>query len=253
MHDIPVRFLKPEVAEDICDIAGDVDRLVDNSVVEGGSYMRVRVTVDISEPLCRGRFISFEEDSEHWVRFKYEHLPNIRCRCGCLDHSNKDCEIWIESNGTLKVVNQKFGPWIRASPLPPPKRSVIVVQGYYEKTSHGGPNRRFKVPTPVAEATATSPPPTGPIPDTVIDDIGEKISEVLISESTIPKESCSTEEGNNGCYGDILSAKITEIDTELGKFDDHWGVFTWGSDFACIKIDSKPFLYKSTKSPDHNP
>ena len=41
--------------------------------------MRVRVSIDVTLPLCRGRLISFEngDKGEGWVSFKYERLPNI--------------------------------------------------------------------------------------------------------------------------------------------------------------------------------
>ena len=43
--------------------------------------------MDISLPLYRGQVLSIEDDEEHWVTFKYEHLPNIYYWCGFLDHA----------------------------------------------------------------------------------------------------------------------------------------------------------------------
>ena len=36
-----------------------------------GSFMRVRVLIDISRPLCRGRVIALDDDRDQWVSFKY--------------------------------------------------------------------------------------------------------------------------------------------------------------------------------------
>ena len=64
--------------------------------------MRVRVRVDVTQPLCRGRVVNLEEGGSTWVSFKYERLPIICYWCGCLDHDKKDCPLWIESKGSLK-------------------------------------------------------------------------------------------------------------------------------------------------------
>ena len=70
--------------------------------------------VDITLPLCRGRVISFPNGSKSWVNFKYERLPNMCYWCGRLDHNDRDCELWIESKGTLTTEQQQFGSGLRA-------------------------------------------------------------------------------------------------------------------------------------------
>ena len=94
--------------------------------------MRVRVVIDADLPLCRGRLISFDEGEEGWVSFKYERLPNICYWCRCLNHSDKDCKRWIESDGSLKVEDREYGPWIRAIPSNRNRRSVVRIPGFYE-------------------------------------------------------------------------------------------------------------------------
>lgn len=54
VHNISVSFLTHKVAESLCEIMGDVQnstRAVDEDV---GSFFRVRVVIDITNPLCRG-------------------------------------------------------------------------------------------------------------------------------------------------------------------------------------------------------
>ena len=122
IHDIPAPYMTCEVAEDICGNAGIV----------GGSFMRVRVVIDVSLPLCRGRRISFDEGDEVWVSFKYERLPNICYCCGCLNHSNKNCDWWIENDGSLKDEDKEYGPWIRTTATTLKKKSVVHVPGFFE-------------------------------------------------------------------------------------------------------------------------
>lgn len=132
VHDIPIRFLNRGVAKDLCEAIGKVNKSMDNSEVEGGEFMQVRVEVDVNLPPCCGRVISLDEGSESWESFKYERSPNLCYWCGCLNHSNKDCELWINSNGSLSTEDQEYGPWIRAPANPIFKKNVIIVPGFYE-------------------------------------------------------------------------------------------------------------------------
>lgn len=76
VHDIPVRFMNQKVAKGICSTVGTVIRKLDTKVT-GGSFMRVRVNLDVTRPLSRGRMVSIGQGKEQWVSFKYECLPNI--------------------------------------------------------------------------------------------------------------------------------------------------------------------------------
>ena len=69
-----------EVVENICDIVGEVQKSAGVVTNEGGHFIRVQVMIDITLPLCQGRVITLENGLNHWVRFKYERLPNL---CGC--------------------------------------------------------------------------------------------------------------------------------------------------------------------------
>ena len=60
VHDIPIHFITRGVAESICDIIGKVSRSIGGVDKDGGSFIQVKVTLDISLPLCRGRLVSFE-------------------------------------------------------------------------------------------------------------------------------------------------------------------------------------------------
>ena len=93
VHNISVRFMNTKVAEGICDIVGDIQKSTKVVDDDGGYFMRVRVSIDITLPLCRGRVITMENGEKHWVNFKYECLPNFCFWCGRLNHSDKDCTL----------------------------------------------------------------------------------------------------------------------------------------------------------------
>ena len=64
VHDIPCSFLTRKVAEKLCDTVGEVRKSIGAMDDVGGSFFRVRVMVDITLPLCRGRVISLTNGSK---------------------------------------------------------------------------------------------------------------------------------------------------------------------------------------------
>ena len=99
---------------------------------DGSSFMRIRVKVDTSKPLCRERKIRSEEREVGWIRFKYERLPNTCYWCGRLSHNDKDYKLWVRSNGSLIEGDQQFGAWVRVPISNMKKCSVVLVDSVEE-------------------------------------------------------------------------------------------------------------------------
>ena len=59
-------------------------------------------------------------------------MPNVCYWCGCLNRSDKDCDRWIESDGSLKDEDKEYGPWIRTTVAALNKKSVVRVPGFFE-------------------------------------------------------------------------------------------------------------------------
>uniref|UniRef100_A0A2N9IZ60 Reverse transcriptase domain-containing protein n=1 Tax=Fagus sylvatica TaxID=28930 RepID=A0A2N9IZ60_FAGSY len=70
--------------------------------------MRIRVVVDITKPLCRGRKIGLNKGSEGWFSFKHERLPNFCYWCGLLTHEEKDCNYWLKNQEVLSREEQGY-------------------------------------------------------------------------------------------------------------------------------------------------
>ena len=51
--------------------------------------------------------------------------------CGDLTHEDRDCELWINSEGMLTPKQREFGPYLRAPPFVVVRRSAILVPGFY--------------------------------------------------------------------------------------------------------------------------
>ncbi|KAK7844044.1 hypothetical protein CFP56_011634 [Quercus suber] len=130
IHNLPFPLQTVETAFSIGETIGPVIKLKDLSEMLGANFVRVRVIVDVSKPLCRGRKIYWDTECEGWAAFMYESLPNICYLCGFVFHDDKDCSLCLHSKGTLKLDDQQFGPWIRAPLFNPAKKSVIEVKGY---------------------------------------------------------------------------------------------------------------------------
>lgn len=52
------------MAEKICEAIGKVNMMPDENESEGDGFIRIRVTIDILKPLCRGRVISLDRGKE---------------------------------------------------------------------------------------------------------------------------------------------------------------------------------------------
>nr|POE75835.1 uncharacterized protein CFP56_05105 [Quercus suber] len=138
VHDLPLGSLNMCIASNIVLSAGTVIQgSGDAKEFEGGNYMQVRVSIDITKPLSRGRKFEFENGEESWASFKYERLPNLCYWCGCLTHQDRDCSLGQNRKGSLLARNQQFGPWLRVGTPNLAKRTIVKVAGY-EKDVKGG-------------------------------------------------------------------------------------------------------------------
>uniref|UniRef100_A0A7N2MJG7 Uncharacterized protein n=1 Tax=Quercus lobata TaxID=97700 RepID=A0A7N2MJG7_QUELO len=70
------------------EMLGIVSKPKDVAEMKGGNFMRVRVAVDVTKPLCRGKMITWDQGREGWVSFI--------------------------SKGDPSGEEQQFDPWLRA-------------------------------------------------------------------------------------------------------------------------------------------
>lgn len=65
MHDLPLSSLNLRVVKDIILAMGEViNSKADDKDYVGSNFMRVRVTIDITKPLCKGRKIGLSNGEE---------------------------------------------------------------------------------------------------------------------------------------------------------------------------------------------
>ena len=118
IYNLPLNSRTREAGKAIGESLGkfiEVD--VEDTGVQWGTCLRVRVEIDVTRKLIRGRKINMEKGETRWVHFKYERLPNFCYRCGLLEHDLKDC---FEESGNDKEEGNgdlQYGAWLRGEPI----------------------------------------------------------------------------------------------------------------------------------------
>ena len=66
----------------------------------------------------------------------YECLPKICYRCGHLSHDDRECSVWLSSQGELSGAEQQFGPWLRVAQFNSARKTKVEVQGFDDVGTH---------------------------------------------------------------------------------------------------------------------
>lgn len=99
IQNLPFSLMTIEAAISLGETMGVVSKPKDEAEMRG-QFMRVRVAVDVTKPLCCGRTITWDQGRDRWVYFLYERLPNLCYWCGLLSHDDKGCVVWLNSKGS---------------------------------------------------------------------------------------------------------------------------------------------------------
>jgi len=118
MYNLPLACMGKSSGYKIGSSVGDVEEVdVLDEDAGWGEYLRVKISLDLTKPLARGRMLHLEGRSS-WVAFKYEKLPKFCYTCGTIKHSRLGC---AQSGSRPKAgegEEQQYGPWLRV-PFPP--------------------------------------------------------------------------------------------------------------------------------------
>ncbi|XP_057432695.1 uncharacterized protein LOC130725488 [Lotus japonicus] len=131
IYDLSLRYRTEEAVTQIGRSFGEVIDFDKSSGCVAGKYMRVKVVLDLCNPLKRGTQIQLVSQQAGKIFFKYERLPDICFACGGLGHSIKSCpDKEDDEDDEEGPQNLPYGAWLRASP----KKNVMVrKEGFLEE------------------------------------------------------------------------------------------------------------------------
>ena len=66
-----------------------------------------------------------------------------------VSHNDKDCSLWLRNKGSLKVDDQQFNQWIRATQINPSRKSITDVKGFEDKVTQRNLGASSLTSTPV--------------------------------------------------------------------------------------------------------
>lgn len=114
--DLPFMVRNKYIERPIGNAFGRFEKVdLDNSNVECGEFMHIRVSTDITKPLSRKNRLNISLPEAVWLNFKYEQLPNFYFYCDVLDHGHKDCKIWKKASKTYKKESLPYDNSLRVS------------------------------------------------------------------------------------------------------------------------------------------
>lgn len=79
-----------------------------------GDFCRIRVMLDVREPLGRGIFIKTDNDCKSWILFKYEKLPSFCFGCERIGHGVQSCSVVGKAIKDLPEDNLPFSMALKA-------------------------------------------------------------------------------------------------------------------------------------------
>ncbi|KAF4395682.1 hypothetical protein G4B88_013456 [Cannabis sativa] len=112
-----------------------IGKLEDIKLVNG--TMKVRVRMNITEPLKRGLRVAVDEQgNEVSLLFQYEHLPDFCFDCGIIGHKALDCPLRDFGGDNPRPDRGRYGSWMCAPSSPPRDRFR------YQKKRDNSPSNR---------------------------------------------------------------------------------------------------------------
>lgn len=110
---LPIGMMTSDIGEAIGNEVGSfLETDVEDGKVKVGSFLRIKVKLDIRKPLMRGVTVTVgREGVEKWCPLSYEYLPDFCYVCGLIGHTDRSCSIKLK-----KGEERRFGGFLRWLP-----------------------------------------------------------------------------------------------------------------------------------------
>ncbi|KAJ4844879.1 hypothetical protein Tsubulata_004376 [Turnera subulata] len=81
-------------------------------------FIRAHVEIETDKPLLPGVACLDLNGKENWIKFQYERLGELCCRCGLITHPTNRCLRNPQPDeGIEREAEDSFGPWMRAKEM----------------------------------------------------------------------------------------------------------------------------------------
>jgi hypothetical protein len=90
MFNLPFACMGNDIGHQIGSTIGWVEEMeTDDDGVGWGKFLRVKIRIDLTKPLARGRQLNIEGNFV-WIPFQYEHTPRFCLHCRGVFHGKMD-------------------------------------------------------------------------------------------------------------------------------------------------------------------
>lgn len=144
LHGLPLGTMTTKNAVKLMEQLGEIVE-VENPLIEGQllrSFMRVRVQLDITQPLVTGCWVPRKDLPKVWIVFKYEKLMDVCFKCGVIGHEQKYCKK-ERAMSTFSTDVPKYGPTLGVS-LAKSLAEVVMEQKSWKKGDFHKPKEAWR-------------------------------------------------------------------------------------------------------------
>ncbi|XP_059436900.1 uncharacterized protein LOC132169985 [Corylus avellana] len=115
MFNLPLACMGKEVGQQIGATMWTMEEVdTDEEGVGWGKFLRVKIRIDLTKPLPRGRVINLL-GKQTLIAFQYEKLPKYCFDCGKIWHGQMGCT--VQGGNRPKEMEKQYGPWMRVPSL----------------------------------------------------------------------------------------------------------------------------------------
>lgn len=133
IYALPVGYMSEVVGKQLGNFFGRfLEYDTKNNSTIWREYMRLKIRVDVRNPLKRKKKICKKDKTEVIVHCKYEKLGDLCFICGLISHTERFCKKKVDGEGTSEP--REWGGWLRA----PPRRKAGGNRSKWMRDDNGG-------------------------------------------------------------------------------------------------------------------
>ncbi|KAM7476675.1 hypothetical protein LguiB_023918 [Lonicera macranthoides] len=112
IHNLPFQKRSRQNIEKISSMVGTFIEIDEDTIANPtrGLFVRVKIEIDVREPLKRGFKMNRQNSDPLWIPFRYERLPIFCYGCGRIGHEKETCK-FPKPDSTMELI---YGPWMKA-------------------------------------------------------------------------------------------------------------------------------------------